>query len=191
MLAGVQAFAPMVPKPMRGAALDATVAQTLQTAPGPNIQWGSAGVLLGYEENDIKGATGFTMFAQQAAAAGIDLNSGSYTVLAPTDVAMTDIGRPLTMDEIKLHLISGAVAMDGLLKDQVSVQGKTLSYRRFARQNYLDNAIIGQTPQGPATGEVHPSHQCDNGWVHSIAFVLTMDYATLSAEEGISTQGNK
>lgn len=191
MLAGVQAFAPMVPKPMRGAALDATVAQTLQTAPGPNIFWGSAGVLLGYEENEIKGATGFTMFAQQAAAAGIDLNSGSYTVLAPTDIAMTDIGRPLTAEEIKLHMIPGSVAMDGLLKDQTTVQGKTLSYRRFARQNYLDNAIIGQTPQGPATGEVHPSHQCDNGWVHSIAFVLTLDYATLSAEEGISTQGNK
>merc|ERR1711988_1150980 len=63
----------------------------------------------------------------------------------------------MTKEEVELHVIPGKVALDGLKKDTTTVQGKTLSYQRFARQDYLDDAIIGQTPQGPATGQVHPS----------------------------------
>jgi uncharacterized surface protein with fasciclin (FAS1) repeats len=158
----------------RAVSADATVQQTLETATGPNIYWGSAGVLVGKEENDIKGTTDFKLFAAAARASGVDLNSGEYTVLAPTDLAMENAGKTtLTPEEVKLHCIPGKIDMTGLCKDQVTVGG--------------DDAIIGQTPQGPATGETHPSIMCDNGYVHSIAFVLYKGYSTLTGEQGIST----
>jgi len=173
---------------MRTGALNANVQETLESASGPNLYWGSAGVLLGYEENEIKGTTDFKVFAAAAKAAGVDLTSGEFTVLAPTDEAMDNAGKTtMTKEEVELHVIPGKVALDGLKKDTTTVQGKTLSYQRFARQDYLDDAIIGQTPQGPATGQVHPSHEADNGYVHSIAFVLSLDYKRQSSEDGIST----
>ena len=190
LVAGASAFAPMARPIARAVSADATVQQTLETATGPNIYWGSAGVLVGKEENDIKGTTDFKLFAAAARASGVDLNSGEYTVLAPTDLAMENAGKTtLTPEEVKLHCIPGKIDMTGLCKDQVTVGGDKLTYRRFARQNYLDDAIIGQTPQGPATGETHPSIMCDNGYVHSIAFVLYQGYSTLTGEQGISTIG--
>merc|ERR1719353_601929 len=110
-------------------------------------------------------STDFKKFAASAKAAGVDLTKG------------------------ELHVIPGKLNLDALKKDTKAVQGKVLEYKRFARQDYLDNAIIGQGPQGPATGQTHPSIEADNGYVHSIAFVLTTDYARLQAEDGISTAG--
>merc|ERR1711924_582244 len=107
-----------------------------------------------------------------------DLNSGEYTVLAPTDLAMENAGKTtLTPEEVKLHCIPGKIDMTGLCKDQTTVGGDKLTYRRFA----------GQNPQGPATGETHPSIMCDNGYVHSIAFVLYKGCSPLPGEQGIST----
>eukprot|EP00520_Triparma_pacifica_P014500 CAMPEP_0118637636 /NCGR_PEP_ID=MMETSP0785-20121206/3255_1 /TAXON_ID=91992 /ORGANISM="Bolidomonas pacifica, Strain CCMP 1866" /LENGTH=47 /DNA_ID= /DNA_START= /DNA_END= /DNA_ORIENTATION= len=36
-------------------ALNADLIETMKTAQGPHICWGSEGVMAGYEENDIKG----------------------------------------------------------------------------------------------------------------------------------------
>ena len=80
---------------MRTGALNANVQETLESASGPNLYWGSAGVLLGYEENEIKGTTDFKVFAAAAKAAGVDLTSGEFTVLAPTDEAMDNAGKTI------------------------------------------------------------------------------------------------
>jgi len=188
LFAGASAFAPFAARPMRAGALNANLQQTLETAPGPAIYWGSEGVLHGKEENEIKGTTDFKKFAAAARNAGVDLTSGEYTVLAPTDEAMDNAGKTMmSRDEVLLHVIQGRKQLSDLKMDTPTMQGKVLSYQRFARQDYLDNAIIGQTPQGPATGETHPTHMADNGIIHSIAFVLTLDYGRLSSEQGIST----
>jgi len=176
LAASASAFAPAGMSARRRMAREASISDTLESATGPNIYWGSN--TQDKPENEIKGTTDYKKFSAAAKAAGVDLSSGEFTVLAPTDLAMEEANKEtLTKDEVNLHLIAGKKTTDALKGDQVTVQGKTLAYKRFARQDYLDDAIIGQTPQGPATGQTHPTFDCDNGIIHSIAFVLTADYA--------------
>jgi len=188
----VTAFVPagFAPRRHQLTVREANVQATLETAKGPDLYWGSDGAAVGKGENEIKGSTDFKKFAASAKAAGVDLTKGEFTVLAPTDEAMENANvESLSKEEVELHVIPGKLNLDALKKDTKTVQGKVLEYKRFARQDYLDNAIIGQGPQGPATGQTHPSIEADNGYVHSIAFVLTTDYARLQAEDGISTAG--
>jgi hypothetical protein len=45
---------------------------------GPEIFWGSDGVLEGYDESDIKGYDNFDVLAGAIEGAGIDLSGGEY-----------------------------------------------------------------------------------------------------------------
>merc|ERR1719261_200748 len=158
LIAPVAAFAPS-----KGAApataLNANIVDTLKTLEGPEIFWGSDGVLEGHDESDIKGYDNFSKLA--AALKDVDLSGGDYTLLAPSDSAFEkhekEVGTPITADILKYHVIPGKVGMDGLNVDQKTLNGGTLTaYRKF-RKNWLDGAIIGLKSEGPSKSSNWPA----------------------------------
>merc|ERR1711924_210930 len=119
--------------------LSASIADTVATMNGPEIFWGSAGVMEGHEESDLKGYQKFEMLAAALKKEGIDLADGEYTLLAP----------PVTADVLKYHVIKGKKTLDQLNEDQPTLQGGTLtSYRKF-RKNWLDYAVAASSPRAP------------------------------------------
>ena len=158
-------------------ACDATIGQTIRSLEGPVIYWGAEGVGAGFEESDIKGYDNFSRLAAALDMAGIDLNSGDYTLLAPSDSAFDkhekEVGTPVTADILKYHLIPGRVSMDALTVDQPTLQGGTLTaYRKF-RKNWLDYAVIGLKSEGASKSTNWPSDvPCDNGVIHAVDTIL-------------------
>ena len=82
----VTAFAP-VAAPKASTQLQASITETLATMEGPEIFWGSDGVLLGHDEADIKGYDNFDQLASALSSNGVDLSGGEYTLLAPANSA--------------------------------------------------------------------------------------------------------
>ena len=178
LLAPAAAFAPT-----KGAspatALNANIVDTLKSLEGPEIFWGSDGVLLGHDESDIKGYDNFDKLVSALEGQGVSsaLSGGTYTLLAPSNSAIdkhnTEVGTPITADVLKYHVIEGKVALDSLTTDQKTLNGGVLtSYRKF-RKNWLDGAIIGLKSEGPSKSSNWPADvQCDNGVIHAIDTVL-------------------
>ena len=178
LIAPVAAFAPS-----KGAApataLNANIVDTLKSLEGPEIFWGSDGVLLGHDESDIKGYDNFDKLVSALEGQGVSsaLSGGMYTLLAPSNSAIdkhnTEVGTPITADVLKYHVIEGKVALDNLTTDQKTLNGGTLtSYRKF-RKNWLDGAIIGLKSEGPSKSSNWPADiACDNGVIHAIDTVL-------------------
>ena len=178
LIAPVAAFAPS-----KGAApataLNANIVDTLKTLEGPEIFWGSDGVLEGHDESDIKGYDNFDKLVSALDGQGVSsaLSGGTYTLLAPSNSAIdkhnTEVGTPITADVLKYHVIEGKVALDNLTTDQKTLNGGTLtSYRKF-RKNWLDGAIIGLKSEGPSKSSNWPADiACDNGVIHAIDTVL-------------------
>jgi len=157
-------------------------------------------VLLGHEENEIKGYDNLNKFVAAVDAAGLSstlTGPGPLTVLAPTDSAFAACPFPITAEVLKYvlllfryifivpvrryHIIPGSVSVSSISGDQVTAEGSTLKYKRFARKTFLDDAIIGQGPSGAATGEVYPVDvQCDNGIIHTIDIVNKPGYQSLN-----------
>ena len=175
-LTGASAFAPSA-APKAATKLEATIPETLATLEGPEIFWGSDGVLEGYDESDIKGYDNFDKLKAALDAEGVDLSGGTYTLLAPSNSAIekhtTEVGTPIDAAVLKYHVIEGKVAMDGLNTDQKTLNGGTLTaYRKF-RKNWLDGAIIGLKSEGPSKSSNWPADvECDNGVIHAIDTVL-------------------
>merc|ERR1711971_557566 len=103
------AFAPGAFNARNGMALNAVIAETLETLQGPEIFWGSEGVAAGFDEADIKG---YDMFSKLSAALkenGVEIPDGEYTLLAPADSAFDkhaqNDGSPITADVLKYHVI--------------------------------------------------------------------------------------
>ena len=172
----VTAFAP-APAARSATQMSASITDTLKSMEGPEIFWGSDGVLEGYDESDIKGYDNFDVLAGALESNGVDLSGGQYTLLAPSNSAIakhnTEVGTPIDAAVLKYHVIEGKVAMDGLTSDQKTLNGGTLtSYRKF-RKNWLDGAIIGLKSEGPSKSASWPSDiACDNGVIHAIDTVL-------------------
>ena len=168
----VPAHAPKV-----GSARDAGMIATLQSLQGPEIMWGDQGPLNGKEESDIKGYDNFDQLISALQGAGVDLEGGEYTLLAPSNSAIakhnTEVGTPITADVLKYHVIEGKKTMDALNTDQKTLNGGTLTaYRKF-RKNWLDGAIIGLKSEGPSKSSNWPSDvECDNGIIQAIDTVL-------------------
>merc|ERR1711924_584376 len=175
-MGGAAAFAPAA-APEAATKLEATIPETLSTLEGPEIFWGSDGVLEGYDESDIKGYDNFDQLKAALDKEGVDLSSGTYTLLAPSNSAIakhvTEAGTPIDAAVLKYHVIEGKVALDGLTTDQKTLNGGTLtSYRKF-RKNWLDGAIIGLKSEGPSKSSNWPADvECDNGVIHAIDTVL-------------------
>jgi len=145
---------------------------------GPEIFWGADGVLIGYEESDIKGYDTFNTFLQGAAAAGIDLNSGSYTVFAPTDSIFEEFkvnGGVVTPELIKHHILPAQVPTSAFSSaDLTTLSGGSLTYRRMFRKDFIDDATPGVKSEGASMSQTWPSDvACSNGLLHSCNAVLT------------------
>jgi len=185
-LGAAAAFAPLASKPMRGSVLNAGAVDTLKGLQGPAIPWGSDGVLVGKEESEIKGYDTFEKFATALAASGVDTASGEFTIYAPTDTAVELVNSPdLTADVVKYHITPGKMPKGSIAGDQATLLGKDMTYKYFSRQTFLDDAVIGQVPQGAATGQSYPVDIAfDNGLIHTIAFVQNPAWTKVSGDAG-------
>merc|ERR1711968_219980 len=165
------------------------VLDKLAETQGPHICWGSAGVPLGHDEGDIKGYDNATKFVEAAKAAGVDLSSGEFTVFAPVDSKIVDA---LTADQVKYHIVEGKVSYDALgTANLKTLQGETLTYKRFARQSYVDDAIVGLADNFGG-GSVYPTDvQAANGVIHFIDSVLVPGWSAVGAETGAGGIANK
>ena len=163
--------------PKATSARDAGMIATLQGLQGPEIMWGDQGPLNGYEESDIKGYDNFDQLVSALQSAGIDLEGGDYTLLAPSNSAIakhnTEVGTPIDANVLKYHVITGKKSLDQLTEDQPTLQGGTLtSYRKF-RKNWLDNSIIGLKSEGASKSANWPADVAtDRGMIHAIDTVL-------------------
>jgi hypothetical protein len=175
-LAPAAAFVPSA-APKAALKMDATIQQTLATMQGPEVFWGSDGVLEGHEEDEVKGYDNFDVLAGAMQAQGVNLDGGQYTLLAPSNSAIDkhnkEVGTPIDANILKYHVINGAVPMSGLTVDQPTLNGGTLTaYRKF-RKNWLDGAIIGLSSEGASKSSSWPADvACDNGVIHAIDTVL-------------------
>jgi len=176
-IASASAFAPTTFTGRTSVARDASIADTIASLQGPEIFWGSEGVLVGKDEADIKGYDNFSKLAAALESNGVDLSSGDYTILAPSDSAFekhaNEVGTPIDADVLKYHVIPGKKTLDMLTTDQETLQGGTLtSYRKF-RKNWLDFAIVGLKSEGPSKSSNWPADvEADNGIIHGIDTVL-------------------
>merc|ERR1711935_763626 len=173
LVASAAAFAPSRSAPA-SFALNAGIVDTLSSLEGREIFWGSEGVMEGKDESDIKGYDNFGKFAAALTGAGIDLSSGDFTVLAPTDSAIDAFEGEITAGILKYHIIPGGKkTLDMLMTDQETLQGGTLtSYRKF-RKNWLDFAIVGLKSEGPSKSASMPADvEADNGMIQGIDPVL-------------------
>jgi len=174
---GASAFVPASPRIAARTVADAGISTTLETLNGPEIFWGSAGVLEGHEESELKGYDNFDKLSSALKAEGIDLDSGDYTLLAPANSAFEkhekEVGTPITADVLKYHVIKGKKSLDDITEDQETLQGGSLTYYRKFRKNWLDYAIVGLKSEGPSKSSNWPSDvACDNGLIHAIDTVL-------------------
>ena len=152
----------------------ASIADTAASLQGPEIFWGSAGVADGYDESDIKGYDGFGTFLGACKDAGIEL---SGTVFAPTDATIADFvanGGSITPDLLKYHVLPAKVTTSQFSSaDLKTVNGKSLTYRRMYRKDFIDDATPGVKSEGPSKSSNWPCDvQCDNGVLHSCNAVL-------------------
>ena len=169
---------------MRGHALSAGAVDTLKGLQGPAIVWGSDGVLIGKEESDIKGYDTFEKFSAALVASGVDTTAGEFTIYVPTDSACDLVNSPdLTADVVKYHISPGKMPKGSIAGDQATLLGKDMTYKYFSRQTFLDDAVIGQVPQGAATGQKYPTDIAfDNGLIHTIAFVQNPAWTKVSGD---------
>jgi len=194
LLTGASAFAPATRLAGRtNSALSASIMDTLRGLQGPGIMWGSDGVLEGHEESDIRGQESYSRLCAALDAAGLSATlsgPGPFTLFAPTDSAMEIDGvtgpGPMDAARLQYHVLNGAVQKGSIGGDQMTLQGSALHYKRFARQTFMDDAVIGLVPQGAATGVSYPVDiQCDNGVIHCIDQCLMYGYQQMNAETGL------
>jgi hypothetical protein len=155
---------------------------TLASLQGPPIFWGVEGAKLGYGVDDIKGYDNFGRLLAACREHGVDLDSGEYTLLAPTDLAIEAHLKykevTISAELLRYHLIPGRKLQAALTVDQTTVNGGTLKYERRFRKTWLGDAVIGQAPSDVA---------CSNGIIHAISVVLVPEGA---AAEGKGQGGN-
>jgi len=167
---------------------EANVVDTLLKLEGPIILWGYDGPEQDppIEESAVRGKDTFnTLIAAVKACnlVGTLSGPGPFTILAPTDSAFAALPKgtveallkdiPKLTSILTYHVIPGKVTKEAISGNQKTVNGATLTYKRFARQTYLDGAIIGKAPQGASFSPVFPVNvAADNGMIHVLDTVL-------------------
>jgi hypothetical protein len=160
---------------------------------GPSIAWGYEGPKIGKEETEIKGYDNFDQF--KSAIDQADLKKtlrglGPYTLLAPTDAACSAFQGYMDEDIIKYHIILGKHASDSFSGggDFETLSGKSLTYTRKYRKDFLDDAIIGMI--GEIGQTPYPKNvECDNGVIHAIDRVLVPGYEGVAEHKPRIQQG--
>jgi uncharacterized surface protein with fasciclin (FAS1) repeats len=169
--------------------LNANIVETLKTLQGPGICWGSEGVALGHEENDIKGYDNFDKLVGAVAAAGLaDALSGPgpFTVFAPTNSAFDGVpAGAATADVLKYHVVPGKYTYAQITGDLKTLQGNSLTYSRKFRKTFVDDAIVGQEDNFGGGSKFPKDIVCDNGIIHAISMVLVPGFSKVGAEVGL------
>lgn len=155
----------------------ADVMETTSSLEGPVIYWGSEGPPVGKDESDIKGNDNFGSFVAALEKAGLDKElkgAGPFTVFAPSDAAIAAFTGEITPELLKYHIVPGKISSSDLSSaDLKTLNGKALTYKRFARKDFVDDAMVGVKSAGASKGQNFP---CDvdasNGIVHSLNSVL-------------------
>jgi len=158
----------------------ADIIATVAALEGPVVYWGADGPAVGKEESDIKGYDNFGSFIAAVQKAGLTSalqGPGPLTVLVPTDAAFAQFKGELTADILKYHVIPGKVTIGSIGGNQPTLQGNELTYRRYVRKTFLDDAMMGISSAGASKGQQYPCDvECSNGLVHAIDCVLTPGY---------------
>jgi hypothetical protein len=171
----------------RSTGLDANIMDTVRTLDGPQMVWGSEGVLLGHDENDVKGYDSFGLFFNAVEAAGLSdtlKGPGPFTVFAPVDSAFMAWKGPLTAEVLKYHVVSGTHSSSSISSDLPTLNGKSLLYGRRFRKTFVDDAIIGQADNFGGGSSYPTDVVCDNGVIHAISTVLDPVYAAVGGGVG-------
>jgi len=174
--------------------LNANIVETLKTLQGPGICWGSEGVLLGHEENAIKGYDNFDKLVEAVAKAGLaDALSGPgpFTVFAPTNSAIEGFTGEITADVLKYHVVPGKVTYAQISGDLKTLEGSSLKYSRKFRKTFVDDAIVGQEDNFGGGSKFPKDVECDNGVIHAISSILTPGFVQPGAEVGLGGVANK
>lgn len=161
--------------PRRSTLLSANIMQTLKTLQGPGIVWGSAGVPLGHEENEIKGYDNFDQLVKFIEAAGLAdalAGGGPYTVFAPVNSAFEGVNS-VSGDALRYHVVPGKFTYSQIDKDlPTALQGKSLAYSRKFRKTFVNDAIVGQEDNFGGGSKFPTDIICDNGVIHAISTIL-------------------
>lgn len=161
--------------PRKSTSLNANIMQTLKTLQGPGVVWGSAGVPLGHEENEIKCYDNFDSLVKFIEAAGLAdalAGGGPYTVFAPVNSAFEGISS-VSADALRYHVVPGKILASQIDKDlPTALQGKSLTYSRKFRKTFVDDAIVGQEDNFGGGSKFPKDIVCDNGVIHAISTIL-------------------
>ena len=107
------------------------------------------------------------------------------------DDTLEECGKELTADVPRYHVAAGKINRDSIGGGVPILNGKSLTYKRFVRQAFLDDAVVGQVPQGAATGQVFPVDvAADNGVIHAIDMVLDPSWSKVDVESGLGGIAN-
>ena len=80
---------------------------------------------------------------------------------------------PLTADAIAYMVINGAISSSAISSaDLTTVNGKTLTYSRKFRKDFVNDAIIGEKTFGPFA-DFPTDVACDNGMIHAVGILLS------------------
>lgn len=146
------------------------VASTLKSLQGAGHVWGADGIAVGKEESDIKGYDSFTKFAAALESSGVDLNSGSYTIFAPTDdtcESYEQLRGPMTADIVKMHIVEGKIKSSDIPNTPLNSLNGPLTYRYAVRKHFVNDAIIGEKTFGK--GPDFPIDiDCGNHIIHTV-----------------------
>mmetsp|Transcript_42841 Transcript_42841/g.69940 ORF Transcript_42841/g.69940 Transcript_42841/m.69940 type:complete len:188 (-) Transcript_42841:338-901(-) len=174
LVAFVSAF--VVPQNQRiQTSLFANCVDTLATLQGPGVCWGSEGVALGHEENDLKGYDNFGTFVNHLKSTGVAnelAGSGPFTVFAPTDTAFEKTTKPITAEVIKMHIVPGRFTKDDIKQDLPTLAGKALKYERKFRMTFVEDAVVGHEDNFGGGSKFPVDVAADNGVLHAIDCVL-------------------
>ncbi|GMI30861.1 hypothetical protein TrCOL_g12542 [Triparma columacea] len=189
LAASASAFAPTFGVARSNMALNADLIETMKSAQGPHICWGSEGVMLGYEENDVKGYDNLGNLVEAIEKAGLTetlKGPGPFTIIAPVDSIIAQTGKEkFTADVLKYHVVEGKHTVASIGGDLKTLNGKDLTYARKFRKTFLDDTIMGQeTNYGGGSG--YPCDiEADNGIIHIVSTTLDPSFVTLNAEAGL------
>ena len=148
------------------------------------------GIAVGKEESDFKEFDNFTLFTERLKSTGVDAvlaGPGPFTVFAVTDNAIKSYEKtvgPVTADVLKYCIVKGEVPSASVGSADLSNElGKSLTYSRKFRKDFVDDAILGEKTFGPFS-DFPVDVKCDNGIIHSIGLCLDPAYSAVGGGVG-------
>jgi len=145
------------------------------------------------KRSDFKEFDNFNLYFDRLQSTGVAAElagAGPFTVFAATNTAVKSFEKntgPVTADVLKYSILSSQVASSAVGSADLSNQaGKSLTYSRKFRKDFIDDAILGEKTFGPFS-DFPVDVACDNGVIHSVGIMLDPNYSAVSGGAG-STQ---